>query len=122
MSNGMELSFRADYRMVGPTVFSTVQENDVPTQNVFLFLGFGLDVPTSQFLGTGNFANTERESYEVLNLRATLRADNWRVTAFANNALDEEFLAEVIPAPEFGGSFFSPGPQARYGIEIGFDF
>ncbi|MFT7286863.1 MAG: iron complex outermembrane receptor protein [Halieaceae bacterium] len=122
MDNGLELSFRADYRMVGPTVFSTVQDNDVPTQNVFLFLGFGLDVPTSQFLGTGNFANTEREAYEVLNLRATLRADNWRVTAFANNALDEEFLAEVIPAPEFGGSFFSPGAQARYGLEVGFDF
>lgn len=122
MSNGLELAFRADYRMVGPTWFSTVQENDVPTQNVFLFLGFGLDVPTSQFLGTGNFANTEREAYEILNLRATLRNDNWRVTAFANNALDEEYLAEVIPAPEFGGSFFSPGNQARYGIEIGFDF
>jgi iron complex outermembrane receptor protein len=119
---GMELQFRADYRMVGPTWFSTVQANDVPTQNVFLFLNFGLDVPTSQFLGTGNFANTEREAYEILNLRATLRGDNWRVTAFANNALDEEFLAEVIPAPEFGGSFFSPGPQARYGIEVGFDF
>ncbi|MFK7829298.1 MAG: TonB-dependent receptor [Congregibacter sp.] len=122
MDNGLELSLRADYRMVGPTWFSTVQENDVPTQNVFLFLGFGLDVPTSQFLGTGNFASTEREAYEILNLRATLRGDNWRVTAFANNALDEEFLAEVIPAPEFGGSFFSPGAQARYGIEVGFDF
>lgn len=122
MGSGLELSFRADYRMVGPTWFSTVQENNVPTQNVFLFLGFGLDVPTSQFLGQGNFANTEREAYEVLNLRATLRSDNWRVTAFANNALDEEFLAEVIPAPEFGGSFFSPGPQARYGVEVGFDF
>ena len=122
MGSGLELTLRADYRMVGPTWFSTVQENDVPTQNVFLFLGFGLDVPTSQFLGTGNFANTEREAYELLNLRATLRGDNWRLTAFANNALDEEFLAEVIPAPEFGGSFFSPGAQARYGLEIGFDF
>lgn len=122
LDNGLELSLRADYRLVGPTWFSTVQENNVPTQNVFLFLGFGLDVPTSQFLGQGNFASTEREAYEILNLRATLRSDNWRVTAFANNALDEYYLAEVIPAPEFGGSFFSPGNQARYGIEVGFDF
>jgi iron complex outermembrane receptor protein len=122
MSNGLELALRADYRMVGPTWFSTVQENGVPTQNVFLFLNFGFDVPTAQRLGTGNFADTEREAYEILNLRATLRSDRWRVTAFANNALDEEFLAEVIPAPEFGGSFFSPGPLARYGIEVGFDF
>jgi len=122
LGDNMEFALRADYRVVGPTWFSTVQDNDVPTQNVFLFLNFGLDVPTAQFLGTGNFSNTQRESYEVLNLRATLRGDNWRVTAFANNALDEEFLAEVIPAPEFGGSFFSPGAQARYGVEVGFDF
>ena len=61
------------------------------------------------------FSNTQRESYEVLNLRATLRGDNWRVTAFANNALDEEFLAEVIPAPESAVPFFASA-QARYGV------
>ena len=43
----MEFTLRADYRVVGPTWFSTVQNNDVPTQNVFLFLNFGFDVPVA---------------------------------------------------------------------------
>ncbi|MFT7289350.1 MAG: hypothetical protein ACI87W_003480 [Halieaceae bacterium] len=69
------------------------------------------------FAGGGACRCTEgrgaREAYEVLNLRATISGEKWRLTTFANNALDEGFLAEVIPAPEFGGSFFSPGARAR---------
>ncbi|MFT6958091.1 MAG: iron complex outermembrane receptor protein [Halieaceae bacterium] len=122
MDNGLELSFRADVRAVGPTWFSTVQESDIPTSAVFLFQGFGFDLETAKFLGIGNFSNTERESYELLNLRATLEGQHWRVTLFANNVTDEEYLAEVIPAPEFGGSYFSPGNRSRFGLEVGFDF
>lgn len=122
MDNGLQLSLRADLRAVGPTWFSTVQESDVPTSAVFLFQGFGFDLPTATFLGIGNFSSTERESYELINLRASLNGENWRVTLFANNVTDEEYLAEVIPAPEFGGSYFSPGSRSRFGLEVGFQF
>ena len=37
-------------------------------------------------------------------------SDNWRVTAYSRNVFDEEYVAEVIMAPEFGGAFVHPGP------------
>ena len=38
------------------------------------------------------------------------------------NVLDEEYLAEIIPAPEFGGSFIHDAPGASYGLEVNFKF
>jgi iron complex outermembrane recepter protein len=35
---------------------------------------------------------------------------------------DEEFVAEVILAPEFGGGFVSPGTQRRAGVELSYSF
>jgi len=107
----VNLAFRADYRITGPTFFHTVQDNDVPN----IFFGDGA-------FGKGNFKNSQREAYGVLNLRATVSGENWSLAGFANNALGRKYLAEVIPAPEFGGDFISPGGTAYYGIEVGFKF
>jgi iron complex outermembrane receptor protein len=86
-----------------------VQDNNVP--NLF----FGGAVP-------GNFKNSRRSAYGVLNLRAAVSAHNWSIAAFGNNVLNKNYLAEVIPAPEFGGDFISPGARAYYGVEVGFKF
>jgi iron complex outermembrane recepter protein len=64
----------------------------------------------------------ERDEFGVLDLRVGLQGERWRVTAFANNLLNEKYLAEVIPAIEFGGSFISPGARRLYGLEVGYRF
>ena len=73
------------------------------------------DQPTS-------YENTKVDSYGIMNLRIGLGGDNWRVTAFARNLLDEEFIAEVIQAPEFGGAFITPGNERSAGVELEFMF
>lgn len=97
---------RADYRLTGPTWFHTVQGNTVP--NIF-----GLD---------GNFTNSKRDSYGVMNLRGGVSTDRWSVIGFATNLFGKKYLAEVIPAPEFGGDFLTPGGRARYGVELSYKF
>ena len=57
------------------------------------------------------------DGYGIANLRIGVGSDNWRVTAFARNLFDEEYLAEVIMAPEFGGAFVTPGTHRRAGVE-----
>jgi iron complex outermembrane receptor protein len=98
--------FRLDYRLTGPTWFHTVQNNDVPTQ-------FGADA---------NFTNSQRDAFGVLNMRTGFQFERFSVTAFATNLLNNDFLAEVIPAPEFGGSFVAPGQPRSYGLEIRANF
>ncbi len=110
LSDSIDLTFRADYRITGPTWFHTVQNNTIP--NFF----FGDNVLE------GNLANSQREAYGTLNLRAGLSGDNWNLTVFGNNVLSRRYLAEVIPAPEFGGDFISPGARSMIGVEVGFKF
>lgn len=106
LTDSVNYLLRADYRVTGPTFFHTVQDNTVPTI-------FGLD---------GNFANSRREAFGILNLRAGLKAERWSLIAFAANLTDRRFLGEVIPAPEFGGDFISPGARRSYGLEASFNF
>ncbi len=113
VGQGMDFFTRIDYQHVGPTWFSTAQGGERPT---FFNLLFGPE------LGVGNYALSERDDYGLINLRFGLRAENWSVTGFVNNATKEDYIAEVIPAPEFGGSFVSPGGRQAYGIEIGYQF
>ncbi len=96
------------YTLVGPTWFHTVQDQ----QRTTLFdLGF-------PGLGTADYYQSEREAYGTLDLRVGLQGDRWGVTLFGSNVLDEEYLEEVITAPEFGGSFLHPGSEARWGVEF----
>ncbi len=106
IGNGMDVLLRADYRLTGPTWFHSVQDTTLPNQ-------FGLD---------GNFNNSQRDSFGILNLRAGISTDRWSVMAFVQNATDEEVLVEVIPAPEFGGSFVAPNQDRMGGIEASWNF
>jgi iron complex outermembrane receptor protein len=44
------------------------------------------------------------------------------VTAWGRNVGDEKYLAEIIPAPEFGGSFVHDAPGSSYGAELIYRF
>lgn len=100
---------RADVRVTGPTWFHTVQDNDVP--NIF-----------SGLVGLGNFRNSRRDAYTIVNLRAGFKGENWSIQGYASNLFNKRYLAEVIPAPEFGGGFLTPADRRAYGVEVSFNF
>ena len=125
LSDRMDFVVRADAQLIGPTWFHTVQGGDRATIFNPLFeignpaAGFGAG---TGFLGTGNFVNAQRDEYFNLDLRAGIQTDSWSLIGFAQNATDESYLEEVIPAPEFGGSFLAPGSRSRYGVEVAYKF
>ncbi|MBC2667965.1 TonB-dependent receptor [Novosphingobium piscinae] len=112
---------RGDYRITGPTWFSTVQNQIRPT----IFSGL---LPISQLsafppaTGNANYALSRRDAFAVADLRASLEMGNVTVTGFARNLFNRKFLAEVIPAIEFGGSFISPGARRTVGAELAYKF
>ena len=103
---------RLDVRDTGPTWFHTVQNQTNPT--VFE-LSFGA-------LGRANYGGTRRNAFTTVNLRVGVQAKNITLTGFADNLTNTNYLSEVIPAPEFGGSFASPGIGRRYGAELAYKF
>ena len=111
---------RGDYRITGPTWFSTVQNQVRPTIFSGLLPISALGAPA--FVGDANYALSKRKAFAVLDLRASLEMGNVTVTAFAKNALNRKYLAEVIPAIEFGGSFISPGGRRLVGGEVSIKF
>lgn len=121
MSDTVDFIFRADYRITGPTWFHSVQDQDRPT----IFSGL---IPISQvnFLpasfGDANYSIAEREAFGVLDVRAGIEIGNFSIFAFGDNVLGTEYIAEAIPAIEFGGSFISPGARSLYGVEVGMRF
>lgn len=112
VSETLEATIRADYRITGPTWFHTVQAQNVRTVFDLVFPG----------LGVANYALTERDRFDTIDLRAVLSNDRWSFAVYADNLLDEKWIAEVIPAPEFGGAFIAPGTERRIGVEIGLRF
>ncbi len=96
---------------VGETWFHVVQANDRPT---IFSLAFPLDA--------ANYSVAQRDAYSLVNLRAGISGDRWSLVGFVKNAFDEQYLQEVIPAPEFGGSFIHPGTERRVGVEATLKF
>ena len=87
-----------------------MQEQRLP--NLFGYFGFG----------QGEFSKQVRDPYAVYNARLTLQGERWGVTAWGRNVGDEKYLAEIIPAPEFGGSFVHDAPGSSYGAELVYRF
>jgi iron complex outermembrane receptor protein len=110
MGEAFELVARLDASFVGETWFHPVQDERLPN----LFTGFGF--------GQGEFSKMKRDPYAVVNARLTLQTERWGVTAWGRNVGDEEYLAEIIPAPEFGASFIHDAPGDSYGVEVNFRF
>ena len=116
----IDLVFRADYRLTGPTWFHTVQDQSRPTLFSGLLPISALALPS--FVGDANYDVNRRDAFGVLDLRAGVEGDRWKVNVFANNVFDKKYLNEVIPAIEFGGSFISPGQRRLIGVEVGVKF
>lgn len=103
---------RADWQYVGETVFHTLQGEQTPTI-------------WQAFFGPGllqDFTNSKRDAYDTLNLRVGVEAENWSVTAWGRNITDEQYLEEIIPAPEFGGSFNHQSAGDSFGLEVTYKF
>jgi iron complex outermembrane receptor protein len=115
----LEWSTRLDYQYVGKTWFHTVQENT--TQNFFTDLSDVYGVPGFGF-GPSEYGKTERDAYGMLNLRAGISGENWSVIGWSQNITDEDHLEEVIPAPEFGGSFNHDGAGRVSGVDFTYNF
>ena len=100
------------WSFVGETWFHTVQDETRTTTFDLFFPG----------LGTADYSLTRRDSYDTLDLRVGLQSDNWSAVVFGSNVTDENYLEEVIVAPEFGGSFIHPGAESRWGVEFTYQF
>ncbi len=119
LANGIELAARFDLRHVGETWFHTVQ--DEVTTNAFTDLSALYQVPGFGF-GTSTFDRTRRNAFETMDLRAGLRGENWDLTAWVRNLADEDYLEEIIPAPEFGGSFIHDSAGRISGVDFSYRF
>jgi iron complex outermembrane receptor protein len=97
---------------VGETWFHTVQDNQQPAVWGAL-LGFPVN---------SDMSKSVRDEYSLIDLRASLIGEKLTLTVWGRNIADEEYLAEVIPAPEFGGSFIHEAPYATYGIDLKYNF
>jgi iron complex outermembrane receptor protein len=106
----LEFVSRLDYEYVGETWFHSVQSDD--TVNFFTQFGFG----------ESNFGNQRRDDYWKMNLRAGIAGENWSIMAWSQNVTDEEYLEEVIPAPEFGGSFAHDTVGRVSGVDFTYNF
>ncbi|MEM6581619.1 MAG: TonB-dependent receptor [Pseudomonadota bacterium] len=115
----LEFSTRVDYEYVGKTWFHTVQDDT--TVNFFTNLEPVYGVPGFGF-GTSNYSRTERDAYWKMNLRIGIAGENWSIVAWSNNVTDEDYLEEVIPAPEFGGSFAHDTAGRISGVDLTYNF
>ncbi|NCW20776.1 MAG: TonB-dependent receptor, partial [Gammaproteobacteria bacterium] len=110
-SGDWTLNARVDASFVGETWFSTVQNNVVP--NIFgLLAGYG----------QGDFSKQKRDSFHTVNARLGVSNGTLGITAWGRNVTDEDYLAEIIPAPEFGGSFIHDAPGKTWGVDFTYSF
>jgi iron complex outermembrane receptor protein len=120
VTSSFDFFARVDAQLIGETWFHTVQEGSRPTIFQPLFeLGFG---PGAGALGTADFSNALRDSYSTVDIRVGFSGETWTLAAFALNVTDEQYPEEIIPAPEFGGTFDHPNARRRYGVELSMKF
>jgi iron complex outermembrane receptor protein len=92
--------------------FHTMQGEAVPTI-LQVFFGPGL---------TSDMSKAQRDAYDTVNARLSFSNQNWIFTVWGRNLTDDDYLQEVIPSPEFGGSFIHPSSLRAYGIEATYQF
>jgi len=97
---------RLDMSAVGKTWFSPVQNNQVQ----------------SLFGAPSDNSKAQRDAFNLLNARLGVAGENWDVTAWSRNLANKQYLAEVIPAPEFGGAFIHSGTGRAFGVDVAFHF
>jgi iron complex outermembrane recepter protein len=120
VSGDFKFTARADYRLTGPTWFHSVQNQTRPSLFSGLLPISALALPG--FVGDAKYDVAQRDTFGVLNLRAGFQSDRYSLMFFAENLTDKKYIAEAIPAIEFGGSFISPGARRLLGVEAGMKF
>ena len=119
----LNLLARLEYAYQGDISYHVVQGSDLDVPKSYDFEGLPYEVPAMLFGGIAtSYSKTKVDGYGITNLRVGIGGENWRVTAFARNLFDEEYIAEVIMAPEFGGAFVTPGAYRTAGVEVQWDF
>ena len=113
MSSGINLTARLDWQYVGEMAFHTLQGEATPSIWQVFYPGASI---------TQDFSKAKRDAYDTLNARISIDGENWGVTIWGRNVTDEKYLEEIIPAPEFGGSFIHPGAKDSYGIDFNYRF
>ncbi len=111
-SADVNLFIRTDWQYVGDMWFHTLQGEQTPNiWQAFFFPGI-----------TTDFSQSKRDSFETVNMRVGFEAEEWTLTAWARNLTDERYLEEVIPAPEFGGSFLHQAAGSSFGVDLKYRF
>ncbi len=117
LGNEMQIVGRLDWQYTGEMWFHTLQGEQTPTiWNAFFCNGD----PNCSF--DQDFSESARDSFSIVDLRVGIEATNWSVTAWGRNLTDEEYLQELIPTPEFGGSFIHPSALRSYGVDVRYSF
>lgn len=119
LTDNVVMTTRLDWQYTGETFFHTLQGEATPTiWDFFGTLGGGVPPgPHSQ-----DFSKASRDSFNTVNMRVSFEGDNWTLAVWGRNITNEGYLQEVIPAPEFGGSFIHPSARDSYGIDYSYRF
>jgi iron complex outermembrane receptor protein len=120
VTDSLRITGRADYRLTGPTWFHTVQDQERPTLFSGLLPISALALPP--VVGNARYDVAQRDKFGVFNARLGFETDRYHLVAFAENLFNKKYIAEAIPAIEFGGSFISPGARRLIGVEAGMKF
>ena len=112
MGETWNLMARVDWSYVGDMWFHTLQGERTPTIWQ-VFFGPGIEQ---------DFSRAKRDAFDTVNARLALSNENWTFTVWGRNLTDENYLQEVIPAPEFGGSFIHPSALRSYGLDVTYQF
>ncbi|MAF67252.1 MAG: hypothetical protein CMJ84_16540 [Planctomycetes bacterium] len=82
----------------------------------------------AELVGVGDYfydaGNLESESYQLLNLRAGIECGDWRVTLWARNALDEDYVPIAFQSSPFDPSQFvgESGAPQQVGVSVRVSF
>ena len=112
MGSDWNFMTRVDWQYVGDMWFHTLQGERTPTIWQ-VFFGPGLEE---------DFSRAKRYNFDTVNARMAVGNENWTFTLWGRNLADKKYLQEVIPAPEFGGSFIHPSALRSYGLDITYQF
>lgn len=119
VTSDIVMTSRVDWQYVGKTYFHTLQGEQTPT--IWDFFGtLGGGVPPGPH--PQDFSNSIRDAYSTVNARISFAAETWKVALWMNNLTNENYLQEIINAPEFGGSFIHPSARKSYGIDFTYNF